>query len=1132
MDGHEATRRWLIAAGIAWEVAVIATDLAMESHHVTLILLTVPVLALSPYVSRATTVVGSFVAFLVALVLSIHDRTVNTERQWTSLVVVVLVCSFAVWIATLTRRLGNQVVAASEEANHDSLTGLRNRRGISTGTLDGLEGGRPLAVILVDLDHFKQVNDTYGHDVGDQVLIEVAHRLRGAVRDQDVVSRYGGEEFVVLSRSGDDAPTIAERILHDLRSQPVDTPSVALTVTASAGVASVDDEGGVEFALLRADEALYAAKRAGRDQVVVWSASASQRWNAPRDEHVRRAPRDGLTSPAPTPLIGSGALLEHVHYLIGTGSMAWIDTDVSGRIVGASTSVDTILGVTPDEIEGTMSWDLFDERDRTVARSRRQAILRGEVVGERPLRVQHATRGSRWVIVGATRRMGAGEVVGAVMSLREFHAETVQRHALAALLEAGKLFATAESESTLVQQLCDALVNHGEYVFAWYGRRREDFTVEKVAMSREHREYLNSVSLRYDDSAVGRGPTGRALATELLQTIDDLQSEASFLPWQQAALLHGFRSSIAIPVFASSQLDGVITIYAGESEAFPRVAQETLTQIAILVGSSLERIRTRQRMAESSSQEAILSRAIEQTSDSVLITDVHGQIIFVNDALLENSGFERDEVIGHNPRIFQSGLTPPDVYTQMWDRLLRRETWRGQVVNRRKDGRLIFEQTTISPLVEGDRIVGYVGVRKDMTGLFALEERLGDVVNERQALTLAFSEPLAATDFAEAARDFCVRLLSLPAVKSARIAVLGTSHSLLPEVVDFHGVLHLGGEPIELEPDLVARLESGPLLLVSATAEHIGERVLAPSLLTALGEETYKRAALVALSWGAAPSALVVMGVSNDADLVQMDDIMFREIGLIATQSLAELALRYADTYAGRQQMAELIADKSFDTRFQPIVDFRSGTTLGFEALTRFQDGRTPDQVFDESGRLGYRGELERACAQSALDQAALLPADAFVTLNFLPSVLGETATRHLINESARPVIVEVTEYAAVDDYSHLLDAIATLPNARLAVDDAGAGHSSLRHVMELNPDIVKIDISLISNIDARPDKQALVASLVHFGSLTGTILVFEGVERAEEFETLSDLAREWPEAILWGQGYWWSRPAPVSRFR
>ena len=211
MDGHGATRRWLIAAGIAWEIAVIATDLAMKGHHVTLILLTVSVLALSPYVSRATTVAGSFVAFLAALVLSIHDRTVNTERQWTSLVVVVLVCSFATWIATLTRRLGNQVVAASEEAIHDSLTGLHNRGGPSKRSLDDRDDVWPLAVILVDLDHFKQVNDTYGHDAGDQVLIEVARRLRVAVRDQDVVSRYGGEEFVVLSRSSGDARAIAQR---------------------------------------------------------------------------------------------------------------------------------------------------------------------------------------------------------------------------------------------------------------------------------------------------------------------------------------------------------------------------------------------------------------------------------------------------------------------------------------------------------------------------------------------------------------------------------------------------------------------------------------------------------------------------------------------------------------------------------------------------------------------------------------------------------------------------------------------------------------------------------------------------------------------------------------------------------
>ena len=133
----------------------------------------------------------------------------------------------------------------------------------------------------------------------------------------------------------------------------------------------------------------------------------------------------------------------------------------------------------------------------------------------------------------------------------------------------------------------------------------------------------------------------------------------------------------------------------------------------------------------------------------------------------------------------------------------------------------------MSPLVEGDRVVGFVSVRKDVTGLVALEERLGDVVNERATLALAFGEPLAATEFTEAARDFCTRLISLPAIKSARIAVMGTDSLLLPEVIDFHGVLNLDGERIAVDPALVSRLELGPLLLVSSSDDHIGERVLA-----------------------------------------------------------------------------------------------------------------------------------------------------------------------------------------------------------------------------------------------------------------------------------------------------------------
>ncbi len=164
------------------------------------------------------------------------------------------------------------------QASTDLLTGLFNRRAfVQTVERDlGLaeRGDRNLAVIMMDVDHFKQVNDTHGHDVGDQVLVAVADVLRRCVRGTDVPARWGGEEFIVALPDCDaeDALVVAERIRATLEQTPVLTANGALAVTASFGVAGWDPNLGqpdLEAVVKRADQALYAAKRGGRNRVEV-----------------------------------------------------------------------------------------------------------------------------------------------------------------------------------------------------------------------------------------------------------------------------------------------------------------------------------------------------------------------------------------------------------------------------------------------------------------------------------------------------------------------------------------------------------------------------------------------------------------------------------------------------------------------------------------------------------------------------------------------------------------------------------------------------------------------------------------------------------------------------------------------
>lgn len=178
----------------------------------------------------------------------------------------------------LNRRTQALQAALRVEASTDALTGLLNRRQLDRRTAEAVRVarryGRPLACLMVDLDHFKDVNDTFGHQVGDDALREVGHRLRLTCRRSDVIGRYGGEEFVILlpETDAEGAMVMAERIRDAIASPPFVARhreiESEVPLAASVGVASFG-EGARDRLMLyaAADSALYAAKRGGRNQV-------------------------------------------------------------------------------------------------------------------------------------------------------------------------------------------------------------------------------------------------------------------------------------------------------------------------------------------------------------------------------------------------------------------------------------------------------------------------------------------------------------------------------------------------------------------------------------------------------------------------------------------------------------------------------------------------------------------------------------------------------------------------------------------------------------------------------------------------------------------------------------------------
>jgi diguanylate cyclase (GGDEF)-like protein len=196
--------------------------------------------------------------------------------------------------------LQQELVAAQEalrdQATHDSLTGLWNRAAIldllHAETARAARQGGPLGIIMADIDHFKRVNDIYGHAAGDAVLRETARRLAASVRPYDSAARYGGEEFLcVLPRcDARQAASVAERIRRAIAGEAIEVPKAKLGITISLGVAAGGGNEGGEALIRAADAALYRAKNAGRNRVEVAAEAGQAPDSQPRDTEAALTP--------------------------------------------------------------------------------------------------------------------------------------------------------------------------------------------------------------------------------------------------------------------------------------------------------------------------------------------------------------------------------------------------------------------------------------------------------------------------------------------------------------------------------------------------------------------------------------------------------------------------------------------------------------------------------------------------------------------------------------------------------------------------------------------------------------------------------------------------------------------------
>jgi EAL domain-containing protein (putative c-di-GMP-specific phosphodiesterase class I)/CheY-like chemotaxis protein len=309
-------------------------------------------------------------------------------------------------------------------------------------------------------------------------------------------------------------------------------------------------------------------------------------------------------------------------------------------------------------------------------------------------------------------------------------------------------------------------------------------------------------------------------------------------------------------------------------------------------------------------------------------------------------------------------------------------------------------------------------------------------------------------------------------------------------------------------------------------AEEIA-RVSPGTRVLALSAHSDKAAVLEMLRAGVA--GYIVKGASA-AEVLDAIARLLRGESVLSCEVTADVVHELADQLERRsvgeeiervrlKRVATALEPGALSVVFQPIVELRGRTPVGFEALARFaiEPIRSPDAWFSEAREAGLGQKLETAALRIALASLSRIPKGCFLSVNIDPDLLGSVDVLEVLEAADLDrVVLELTEHTSVSDYGALELTLQRLRarGLRIAVDDAGAGFSSLRHVLRIAPDVLKIDRSVIQGVVHDPAARALTASLLAFSGQLGIVVVAEGIENEATVTALEALG------IEWGQGY------------
>ncbi len=543
-----------------------------------------------------------------------------------------------------------------------------------------------------------------------------------------------------------------------------------------------------------------------------------------------------------------------------------------------------------------------------------------------------------------------------------------------------------------------------------------------------------------------------------------------------------------------------------------------------------------------------LSLAVSQSPVSVIIAGINGEIEYVNQAFEDMTGYDRDEALGNNPRIFNSGKTPKAIYDELWQTIRDGNAWEGELMNQRKDGHTYWVRARISPVCNDDGAVShFLAIEEDITERKAQEHQIRHQANYDGLTELP--NRFLAMDRMSQAINAAIR-------HDQTVVLMFIDLDDFKQINDSYGhdvgdqVITLAASRIRetvRQTDTVARYGGDEFLVILTSIDTADDASrVAEKVLTSLAKPYQVDEHQVSLNASIGMAVFPDDGQDPYELLRNADAAMFgaKDEGgnryEFHSAAIHRAALERMDVELRLRQALE---KGELSLSYQPLLDTASSAIIGAEVLLRWDNpdlGTVPPQRFiplaEATGLIVPIGEwvIRSACAQlqswckeglGELKLSINLSPRQFNDPHLLRTVTGALEEYELKGEQLEFEITEGTLMRNQDDALRILEKLRAL-GIRISLDDFGTGYSSLNQLKQFPFDSLKIDRAQIADLLNQTQDQALVRATLAMASGLGLHTVGEGVETQEQLQFLNR------EGIAAVQGHFFSQALPADQFK